>query len=127
MESARGFYHNKRPTKYRMWMVAALGKKYRGKIFVHSITDIYGPVKDSILKISLYRENTFDVVTKEFNAEELIKFEKGIYVDEIFPEQTNIKENEVGQLWAHASSYGGHQAFTTIEAKNGSASIEHNY
>lgn len=30
------------------------------------------------------------------------------------------------QLWINAS-YGGHQAYTTIEAKNGSASIEHNY
>ena len=40
---------------------------------------------------------------------------------------TNINDNEVGQLWAQASNYGGHQSFTTIEAKNGSASIEHNY
>ena len=79
------------------------------------------------IKISLYRENTFDVITKEFNAEQIIKFDKGVYVDEIFPDQSNINDNEVGQLWAHASSYGGHQCFTTIEAKNGSASIEHNY
>ena len=127
MESARGFYHNKRPTKHRMWMIAALGKKYRSKIFVHSLTDLYGPVGDSIIKISLYRENTSDVVTKEFNAEQLTNFEKGVYVDEIFPDQSNINDNEVGQLWAQASNYGGHQSFTTIEAKNGSASIEHNY
>ena len=31
------------------------------------------------------------------------------------------------QLFMKASSYGGHQAYTTIESKNGSASVEHNY
>ena len=31
------------------------------------------------------------------------------------------------QFWAHSSSYLGQQAYTTIEDKNGSASIEHNY
>ena len=30
------------------------------------------------------------------------------------------------QLWINASC-DGHQTYTTIEAKNGSASIEHNY
>ena len=127
MESARGFVHNKVPTKYRMWMVAALGKKYRSKMFIHSQTNLYGPIGKSVLKISLYRENTFDVVIKEFKAEELIRFEKGVYVDEIFPKQSNLNDNDIGQLWAQASSYGGHRCFTTIEAKNGSASIEHNY
>ena len=93
---------------------------------LHTENNIF-KVGDSIIKISLYRENTSDVITKEFNAEQLINFEKGVYVDEIFPDQSNINDNEVGQLWAQASSYGGHQSFTTIEAKNGSASIEHNY
>ena len=49
-----------------------------------------------------------------------------LYADEIFPEMANKKENELAQLWLQ-SSYGGFQAFTTIEAENGSASIEHNY
>ena len=127
MESARGFYHDNRPPKYRMWAIAALGKKFRSKLIIHSITDIYGPVGDSVLAISLYRENTMDVVTKEFKPEELSQFQAGVYVDELFPEQSNINENNVGQLWMDASSYGGHQSFTTIEADNGSASIEHNY
>ena len=49
-----------------------------------------------------------------------------VYADEIFPKMANEKENEIAQLWLQ-SSYGGFQAFTTLEAKNGSASIEHNY
>jgi len=127
MESARGFYHSKRPPKFRMWMVAAIGKKYRSKLFVHSITDLYGQVKDSILSIKLFRENGFEPIEKKFNSEQLKDLEKGKYVDEIFPEVSNLNENEIGQLWCHASKYGGHQGFTTIEASNGSSSIEHNY
>lgn len=127
MESARGFYHSKRPPKYRLWMIAAIGRKYRSKLIIHSITDIYGPVGDSILEVKLYRENSMEVTTKTFNAEEIIQFQDGIYVDELFSEQSNQHENEIGQLWVQASSFGGHQAFTTIEKENGSASIEHNY
>ena len=97
-------------------------------MFEQRVFDFYVRLKlKSVLKISLYRENTFDVVTKEFKAEELIRFEKGVYVDEIFPKQSNLNDNDIGQLWAQASSYGGHRCFITIEAKNGSASIEHNY
>ena len=127
MESARGFYHSQRPPKYRLWMVAALGKRFRSKLIIHSITDFYGPVGDSELSISLYRENTLDIVTKTFKGEEITQFEKGVYVDQIFQEESNCADNEIGQLWIEGSSYGGHQAFTTIEKENGSASIEHNY
>ncbi|MBT4435498.1 hypothetical protein HOD02_04200, partial [bacterium] len=127
MESARGFYHSKRPPKYRLWMVAAIGKRFRSKLIIHSITDHYGPIEDSELSITLYKENTFDTVTKVFKHEEITQFEKGVYVDEVFPEECNCSDNEIGQLWVQSSSYGGHQAFTTIEKENGSASIEHNY
>jgi hypothetical protein len=127
MESARGFYHSKRPPKYRLWMVAAIGKRFRSKLIIHSIIDHYGPVGDSELSITLYKENTFNTVTKVFKLDEITQFEKGIYVDEVFPEECNSSDNEIGQLWIQSSSYGGHQAFTTIEKENGSASIEHNY
>jgi len=79
------------------------------------------------LSITLYKENTFNTVTKVFKLDEITQFEKGIYVDEVFPEECNSSDNEIGQLWIQSSSYGGHQAFTTIEKENGSASIEHNY
>ena len=127
MESARGFYHKKRPPKFRMWMAASIGKKYRSKVIIHSLTDLYGPVGNSVLNISLYRESTFETITKSFNKDELVEFQDGVYVDELFPEVSRQKENEICQLWASSSSYGGHQAYTTIEASNGSASIEHNY
>lgn len=127
MESARGFYHSERPPKYRMWMSGAIGKKYRSKIIIHALTDLYGPVKDSILTLKLYREKTFDIIEKKINGEELKKFEEGVYVDELFPEQANQSENEICQIWGESSSYGGLQAYTTIENSYGSASIEHNY
>ena len=127
MESARGFYHSERPPKYRMWMSGALGKKYRSKIIIHALTDLYGPVKDSILTLKLYREKTFDIIEKKINGEELKKFEEGVYVDELFPDQANKSENEICQIWGESSSYGGLQAYTTIENSHGSASIEHNY
>ena len=59
MESARGFYHTNRPPKYRLWMAASIGKKFRSKIIIHSLTDLYGPVDDSKLEIILFRESTF--------------------------------------------------------------------
>ena len=62
-----------------------------------------------------------------FKHEQIAQFEKGIYVDDIFPEECNGDENVFGQLWVDSSSFGGHQAFTTIEKDNGCASIEHNY
>ena len=127
MESARGFYHSKRPPKFRLWMAASIGKKFRSKVIIHSLTDLYGPVGDSILEISLFRESSFDVIKKTFNHNELNRFQDGVYVDELFPEVSKQKDYEMCQLWAQSSSYGGHQAYTTIEAKNGSASIEHNY
>jgi len=126
MESARGFYHKSRPPKHRLWMAISLGKKYRSKIILHSIRDIYGEVGNNDFEILLYRESTFDVVSKKFSTKNLKDFEEGVYADEIFPEMANKKENEIAQLWLQ-SSYGGFQAFTTLEAKNGSASIEHNY
>jgi hypothetical protein len=127
MESARGFYHAQRPPKHRLWMAASIGKKYRSKIIIHSLTDLYGPVEDSKLEIILYKEDTFETITKFFGAKEIEKFQEGFYVDELFPEVSNKKENEICQLWVQSASYGGHQAYTTLEAKNGSASIEHNY
>ena len=127
MESARGFYHTQRPPKHRLWMAASIGKKYRSKIIIHSLTDLYGPVGDAKLEIILYRENTFETITKVFKSKEIEKFQEGFYVDELFPEVSNKKENEICQLWVQSASYGGHQAYTTLEAKNGSASIEHNY
>jgi hypothetical protein len=126
MESARGFYHKNRPPKHRLWMAISLGKKYRSKIILHSIKDIYGEVGNIEFEVLLYRESTFDVISKKFSAKNLKDFEEGVYADEIFPEMANEKENEIAQLWLQ-SSYGGFQAFTTLEAKNGSASIEHNY
>jgi len=126
MESARGFYHKNRPPKHRLWMAISLGKKYRSKIILHSIKDIYGEVGDNDFEVLLYRESTFDVVSKKFSSKNLKNFEEGVYVDEIFPDMANKKKNEIAQLWLQ-SSYGGFQAFTTIEAENGSASIEHNY
>ena len=127
MESARGFYHSKRPPKFRLWMAASIGRKYRSKAIIHSLTDLYGSIGDSQLEITLYRENTFETISKTFDKEELERFKDGVYVDEIFPEVSNKKDNEICQLFIKSSSYGGHQAYTTIEAKNGSASIEHNY
>lgn len=126
MESARGFYHKKRPPKHRLWMAASIGKKYRSKIILHSLIDLYGNIGNAKLEIILYRENTFETITKFIEPEKISSFEEGIYVDELFPEVANKKENEICQLWIQ-SSYGGHQAYTTLEAKNGSASIEHNY
>jgi hypothetical protein len=126
MESARGFYHPERPPKHRLWMAASIGKKYRSKVIIHSMVDLYGSVGDSKLEIILYKEDTFETVTKFFEAKDIVKFQEGFYVDELFPEVSNKKENEMCQLWVQ-SSYGGHQAYTTLEAKNGSASIEHNY
>ena len=108
-------------------MAASIGKKYRSKIIIHSLTDLYGPVGDAELEIILYRENTFETITKVFKSKEIEKFQEGFYVDELFPEISNKKENEICQLWVQSASYGGHQAYTTLEAKNGSASIEHNY
>ena len=102
-------------------------KKYRSQIIIHSLTDLYGPVEDSKLEIILYKEDTFETITKFFGAKEIEKFQEGFYVDELFPEVSNKKENEICQLWVQSASYGGHQAYTTLEAKNGSASIEHNY
>ena len=110
-----------------MWMVAALGKNYRSTLFVHSVSDLYGEVKNSVLSIKLFREIGFEPIEKKFTFDQLKELEKGKYVDEIFPEVSNINKNEIGQLWCQASQYGGHQGFTTIEASNGSASIEHNY
>ena len=107
-------------------MAISLGKKYRSKIILHSIKDIYGEVGNIQFEVLLYRESTFDVISKKFSAKNLKDFEEGVYADEIFPEIANEKENEIAQLWLQ-SSYGGFQAFTTLEAKNGSASIEHNY
>ena len=122
----RGFYHDERPPKHRLWMAASIGKKYRSKIIIHSIIDLYGPVGDNEIEMIMYRESTFETITKKFGQKYLKKFEEGVYVDELFPRVSNNKENEICQLWVQ-SSYGGHQAFTTIEAKNGSTSIEHNY
>ena len=127
MESARGFYHSKRPPKYRMWMAASIGKKYRSKVIIHSLTDLYGPVGDSKLEVILYREGTFKTKTKVLEQNDLKRFEEGVYVDDLFPEEANKKDVEMCQLFMKASSYGGHQAYTTIESKNGSASVEHNY
>jgi len=127
MESARGFYHSQRPPKHRLWMAASIGKKYRSKVIIHSLTDLYGPVGNAKLEIILYKEDTFETITKVFSSNEIQKFQEGMYVDELFPEVSNKKENEICQLWVQSASYGGHQAYTTIEAKNGSASIEHNY
>ena len=128
MESARGFYHSKRPPKHRLWMVSALGKKLRSKLIIHSITDLYGPVGDnSEITITLYRENTLDTKIKKFKGKEINQFKKGVYVDEIFPDECNLRNNDIGQLWIDSSSFGGYQAFTTIEKENGCASIEHNY
>ena len=31
---ARGFYHDERPPKHRLWMAASIGKKYRSKIII---------------------------------------------------------------------------------------------
>ena len=55
MESARGFYHSQRPPKHELWMAASIGKKYRSKVIIHSLTDLYGPVGDAKLEIILYR------------------------------------------------------------------------
>ena len=84
-------------------------------------------MKDNVLTLKLYRETTFDIVEKKINGEELKKFEEGVYVDELFPEQANQSENEICQIWGESSTYGGLQAYTTIENSHGSASIEHNY
>ena len=127
MESARGFYHKGRPEKYNYWMVVALGKKYRSQLILQTISDLYGSIGDSTFTISLYQDDTHKVITKTFNSEDTIKFEKGIYIDELFPEVCNKKENAIGYLYMVPSTYGGHAGFSTIEAKNGSASIEHNF
>ena len=127
MESARGFYHSERPPKYRMWMSAGLGKKYRSKLIIHALTDLYGPLGDNTLTLKLFRDSTFEVIEKKINSRELKKYEDGVYVDEIFPDQANMLENEICQIWGESSSYGGLQAYTTIENIYGSSSIEHNY
>ena len=61
---ARGFYHSKRPPKFRLWMAASIGKKQRSKLIIHSLTDLYGPVGDSVLEISIYREFSFESIKK---------------------------------------------------------------
>ena len=67
------------------------------------------------------------MVEKKIDSKDLKNYEDGVYVDEIFPEQANKFDNEICQIWGESSSYGGLQAYTTIENKYGSASIEHNY
>ena len=127
MESARGFYHQGRPKKFHYWMVVALGKKYRSQLILQTISDLYGPIGDSAIKISLYQEDTHEVITKTFEPEETLSFAKGVYVDELFPQYCNKNENSIGYLYMNPTTYMGHAGFSTIEAKNGSASIEHNF
>ena len=38
-------------------MAASIGKKFRSKLIIHSLTDLYGPVGDSVLEISLFERD----------------------------------------------------------------------
>ena len=55
---------------------------------------------------------------KLFSSNEIQKFHEGMYIVDEFSQRCQIKkENEICQLWVQSASYGGHQAYTTIEAK----------
>ena len=41
-----------------------MGKKLRSKLIIHSLTDLYGPVGDSVLEISIYRDLLLKVLKK---------------------------------------------------------------
>ena len=64
MESARGFYHSQRPPKHRLWMAASIGKNIE-QVIIHSLTD-FTDLSEMKLEIILYREDTFEAISKFF-------------------------------------------------------------
>ena len=86
---------------------------------------LYGINIDGTLK--------FDLVTNDNISSEagFIEFNNQEYGSNYSPINWEFNpdqnDNDIGQLWVDSSSFGGHQAFTTIEKDNGAGSIEHNY
>jgi hypothetical protein len=129
LESARNFYAADTPLKYHFWSPVAIGAKHQSQLIVETWSRLHGPIDDSLFEISLYLENTHDVLKRIYDSDEILTLTNGAYVEEIFPETKAIDADQFGYLYCRSSAYGGHQVWSTIESNEGkgSASIEHSF
>ena len=84
-------------------------------------------VEDTLLKIKVYTENSQMPFERTLNEEELARAQKGLYISDLFPDIIKMKQGRFVWYYFRSESYGGFQAYSTIESQQGSITLEHSF
>jgi hypothetical protein len=126
-ECSLGVVHKLRPLKSTFWGLIATGKKYKSRIIIYPMENIYGDPVDNELEISLYTQDKLTAEKTVISNQEIEKFNKGVYLSDIFPGLNEIEIDQYAYYYIKSSNYGGMFCYSTIEMEMGSVSLEHSF
>jgi hypothetical protein len=126
-ECSLGVFHKNRPKKSSHWGLVAINR-YRSRIILQVLEEVYGKMGDNKITISLYLPFSKDILQKEFVNDEIRELSKGAYVDELFDlRDYDTEEEQFAYIFIRSEPYGGLYLITSLESQLGGLSMEHSF
>ena len=123
-ECSLGIIHKKRPQKRFHW--GMLSQKFKSKILITAIEDIYGNPKNAKLCLKIYRQKTSRIIEANLHWHEISNDGINATIDVLeFFKESDIDCKKY-MYFSIFSQYGGFFIYTTLE-KGESISLEHTF
>ena len=123
-ECSLGIFHKNRPEKKFHWGIYS--QKFKSKIIITAIADIYGKPKNTNLCLRIYSQKTTSIIELNLNWDQISKDEVNASIDLLkYYKKSNIDFDNF-MYFSIFSHYGGFFIYTTSE-KGDSISLEHSF
>ena len=116
--------HSQRPTKRFWWGSAACDANRSGSLILHDMPELYGPIKEQAIIVRLYSAANHEYLESSLDAGDLEALHKGIEFSQLFDDAEKHLEGELGYFTLF-SQYSGFYCHSSMNLKNGNATLEH--